>query len=778
MVSLKDGNRVTSKIIDLGLSKTVAESPSQPAISMPGAFAGTPEFASPEQFAGVGVDIRSDLYSFGVTLWEMLTAKVPFRGTPAEVMYQHQHAPLPLEQLIEMPQPIVVLLQVLLEKDPKWRFQSPVELLNVLPRVADAMNAGRSITHQSLRVIVDERIGAPGKATGIPARVQAAIATRRGRLILVSALALLVAGGLILMLNASFWNSRRVSDASNVSLGAIKPPEKSIAVLPFESLSDNKNDTYFADGIQDEILSNLSKVSQLKVISRTSVMTYRSTNNRDLRSIANALGVANVVEGTVRRDGNRVRVTTELVDARTDQTLWSDSYDRNMTDIFAIQSDVAQTVASKLSAQLSREEQKGMEEKPTDNLEAYDLYLQAKEFIVDAEFSWKNEHEKLLNAIKLLEEATRMDSQFALAYCLIARAHDDIYDWEFDKSQERRALGDTAVNEALRLGPDLPEVHLAAAYHLYLCYMNFERARVQIAIAQRTLPNNSEVLWLAAILDRTQGRWEECAKTLEKASSRDPRNSRLLVGLGATYLGLRRYLEAQQIYARLIELEPNRPIHRKERAEAAFLRTGDLTSYRAVLEALPSSIKDQPYIAGERFYVALCAHDWTGAKQILSENANADIVFLGGAAVPRGCGEIWLAAVQGRHPKMQTGFGGARDQLKQKVEANPGEPNLLSTLGVIDAFIGRKEEAIEEAKRAVEMLPVSENAAEGPWLVTNLAIVYAWTNESELAFRELATLIQLPSSVDYGDLKVNPVFDPLRNDPRFDKLIAQLAPSG
>jgi Flp pilus assembly protein TadD len=182
------------------------------------------------------------------------------------------------------------------------------------------------------------------------------------------------------------------------------------------------------------------------------------------------------------------------------------------------------------------------------------------------------------------------------------------------------------------------------------------------------------------------------------------------------------------------------------------------------------------YISGERFYVALCAHDWAAAKQILSENANADLIFLQGAAVPRGCGEIWLAAVQGRHSKMETGFGVARDQLKKKAEAQPTEPSILSALGVIDGFLGRKEEAIEEAKRAVEMRPVSENTTEGPWLVTNLAIVYAWTNESQLAFRELASLIQLPSSIDYGDLKVNPVFDPLRTDPRFDKLIAQLAP--
>jgi TolB-like protein len=310
----------------------------------------------------VGVDIRSDLYSLGVTLWEMLTGKVPFRGTPAEVMYQHQHAPLPLEQLIEVPQPIVILLQMFLEKDPKWRFQNPTELVDALPKVNDAIKARRAITDQDLRTSTDKQLSTRSKATSALSRSISVIGSRRPHLIVWVALALLAAGGLITIVSNFFGASHRIPDASIPALSETKIPEKSIAVLPFDSLSENKSDTYFADGVQDEILSNLAKVSQLKVISRTSVMSYRAIANRNLRSIASALGVANVVEGTVRRDGNRVRVTTELVDARTDQTLWSDSYDRDLTDIFAIQSDIAQTVASKLSAQLSPKERKDIEE--------------------------------------------------------------------------------------------------------------------------------------------------------------------------------------------------------------------------------------------------------------------------------------------------------------------------------------------------------------------------------------------------------------------------------
>jgi serine/threonine protein kinase len=489
MVSVKEGNRVTAKIIDLGLSKTVSESPSQPAISMPGAFAGTPEFASPEQFAGVGVDIRSDLYSFGLTLWQMLTGKLPFHGTPAELMYQHQHAPLPLEQLVNVPQPIVVLLQLLLEKDPGRRFQNPTELLNALTKVNDAIKARRSITDQSLREIADQPLAASSRTTEILTNLREVIAVRRIRLILWAALALMIGGGAILTVAILFGPKSAAPPAFRSSSPAITAPEKSVAVLPFESLSDNKSDTCFADGVQDEILSNLAKVSQLMVISRTSVMTYRPGGNRDLRSIATALGVANVVEGTVRRNANRVRVTTELIDARKDQTLWSDSYDRDLTDIFAIQSEIAQTVASKLSARLSPEEKKDVEEKPTDNLEAYDLYLQATQLLRTAEF-YTSQRADFVKVLTLLEEATQKDPRFALAYCSIAETHDSFYLFDVDRTAERRALGDAAVKEALHLRPDLPEAHLAAALHLQIVYRDFEKAREQIAIAVQSLPNN------------------------------------------------------------------------------------------------------------------------------------------------------------------------------------------------------------------------------------------------------------------------------------------------
>ena len=719
MVRLKDDGRVTAKIIDLGLAKGVSEHGSESAISTPGDFAGTPEFASPEQFAGLSVDVRSDLYSLGVTLWSMLTGIAPFRGTPAEVMFQHLHSPLPVDTLNGFPPGVVSLLEKLLAKDPAQRFADARELINAISPVIVETDSKRFRRHQRSRPNAD-------------------------------------AGGR--------FQKKRV----------VRAEDRSIAVLPFDSLSPGKRDTYFADGVQDEILSKLTKISQLKVISRTSVMTYRAGGNRNLRSIASALGVVNVVEGTVRRDGNRVRITIRLVDARIDEALWSESYDRELTDIFGIQSEVAQTVASKLSARLSPEERKRIAERPTNSLEAYDLYLQGKELIVEAEIAWENRPENIFSGIRFMEEAIRKDPTFALAYCFSARAHADLYAMGFDRTLVRRGLGDAAVSEALRLGPDLPEAHLTAAFHFFACYHDFKKARVHIAIAQRTFPNSPYAIRVLARVERPQGRWEESTKALEKACSLDPLNSELLVTLGQNYQALRRYGKADQIFDRLIELEPNRPMYKVQKAVDAYLRTGDVQSYRLVLEGMPSSIKDDPYIAPVRFSTALCARDWATAKQILSDKEHP--FFMESVAVPRGCGEICLATAKGKHPSMEGGFAEARNQLKQKVEENPEDPQLLSVLAVVDALLGLKAEAIEEATRAVEMVPVSRDAMTGIGLVWNLATVYALTKEPDLAFRELAYLARTPNGIHYGDLKSSYELDSLRTDPRFDKLLAELAP--
>jgi serine/threonine protein kinase/tetratricopeptide (TPR) repeat protein len=795
VVRLKEDGRVTAKIIDLGLAKEVAEPGSQSAISNLGAFAGTPAYASPEQLAGLGVDIRSDLYSLGVTLWEMLAGQVPFSGSATEVIDQHQHDRLRLEQLKGLPQPLVVLLEALLDKDPAQRLQSPAELLKAIQVVAAAVGAGRSVTAQDLSASSGERLTAFQKSGQFEeafqrrqglrraessrylGQVKALFISSRVRRLTWLVTGLLIAGLVMVAVNGFLRvNQPAVKSAATSSI-PIAVPEKSIAVLPFESLSENKSDTYFAAGVQEEILSKLASLSQLKVISRTSVMAYHPQSNRDVRAIGTALGVAHLVEGTVQRNTNRVRITTELIDARTDETLWSESYERDLTDIFAIQSEIAQKVASKLSAKLTPEEQRSFEKRPTTNLEAYDLYLQAKPLVSN------NPNFKLLSmnvqelavsyqkATNLLEEAVRKDSTFTLAYCLLAKAHDDLYHYHIDKTPERRALADAAIAEAVKLDPTNPEVHLAVAYHLYESYQDYDRAKIEVELAQQTLPNNSEALWLASRIDKRQGHPEAALKALEKAYSFDPRNPDVLWYLQGAYEQSQRYRDADEMLARLSVIVDPAWIQ-TEKAQLAFERTGDFASFRAALDSLPSSVKDHLPLASRRFWWAISARDWTAAHQILNKATDEDLLIGGNVKVPipHGCGEIWLAALEGKHPTMDTpGFANARYQLEQRVRAHPDDVNLLGVLGTIDAFLGLKSEAIEEATRAMEIV----DGLEKPFIRRNLAEVYAWTNEPDLAFQELAVLWEGLDSRDIEGQKRDPELDPIRNDPRFDKLGAQ-----
>jgi serine/threonine protein kinase/tetratricopeptide (TPR) repeat protein len=771
MVIMRSDTIANAKIIDLGLAKgTVADDGSISEISIQGAFAGTPTYASPEQFAGAGADIRSDLYSLGITLWEMLAGDVPFKGSTSRLVYQHQHATLPVDKLTDVPQPVIVLVEILLEKDPDRRLQTPTELLQVIPKVTEALESGRRVTTDQLRSAPDRIAVRPKHSTRRLHRALTGTSTRAFGWLLASVLCI---AGLLL---AWFFFSGHGGHFLNQRVAETVPTEKSIAVLPFENISANKDDAYFADGVQDEILSNVARVSQLKVISRTSVMQYRADTKRDLRQIANALGVANILEGTVRRVANRVRITIELVDARTDQTIWSESYDRDLTDIFAIQSDVAQAVATRLSAQLSRGERKEVEEKPTNDLEAYDLYLQAKQLLGPNSVLvlWGSEKVIYSKAIALLEEATQKDRKFALAYCLITKAHDTLYFDSLDHTSERRAMGDAAVNEALRLRPDLSEVHLAVAFHLYTCYRDFERARVQITIAAQALSNNPDLIELTALIDQVQGRWEKSTAGLERAVTLDPRNPHLLATLSDNYRSLRRYRDEERILDRLVELEPDQSLFPLMKAEAAFREKGDFKRALAAYEALPPSMRDDIWMTIQRCFYAMCDRDFKAAHEVVSKSPNEEIAFIG-AVVPKRVADIWLELVRGNHPTMEE-FGATREQLNRKVEADPTNPFLVCALAFVDVALGRKEEAIRESRHALSMRPISEDQVDGAWLLWDEATLYGWANEPDLAFEQLDILIKMPSPINYGSLKSDPSWDPLRKDPRFDKLLAELAP--
>jgi serine/threonine protein kinase/Flp pilus assembly protein TadD len=767
MVHLEGARIESIKIIDLGLAKPVNE-PSA-ADSVPGSFAGTPQYASPEQFSGLGTDIRSDLYSLGVTLWQMLSGEVPFKGSSSELFYQHQHAPLPTARLTLLPQPAVTLLEVLLEKDPAKRFQTPDDLIAAIAGVKAAVSSGSRISKEKLRTT------APGdieRLDGSWAMVKPSTWKRR--------LVMFAAGLLIVVGLALAWFYYERSQASSGPLvDKTAQPEKSIAVLPFESISANADDAYFADGMQDEILNHLAKIAQLKVISRTSVMQYRAGATRDLRQIANALGVATVLEGVVRRDANRVRITTELIDAQNDRTVWADSYDRNLTDIFAIQSEIAEAIARRLTATLTPDEQQMIERKPTQNLAAYDLYLRAQELIANTDLNAINFEKTLLDSIDLLNEAVHLDPNFALAYCAAVRAHDLLY-VSYDPSQARRALADAAIATALRLQPDLPDVHLSYAYHLYFCYRDYERASVQLAMAKPGLPNSTDAVELPAFIDRRQGRFDKAIQGFTAAIRLDPRNANPILDLAYTWYTVRKFRAAAEGYDKLIAMVPEEPAYKIEKElYVTFMETGDVDGLRKAINQTSNSAPPDRGALSLNLSLALYDRDWARAKRLVEQlqnsggEDNADFSYAA-APVPAGCYSILFARLQNEELKPE--FQQSRELLSKKSQAAPSNALLLSALAVVDALLKRNEEAVAEGQRAVETLPASMDALDGPCLVMNLAVVYAWTGQIDQAFKELATSAKTPHGIYYGQLKKSPLWDPLRKDPRFDELLAQLAP--
>jgi serine/threonine protein kinase/Tfp pilus assembly protein PilF len=768
MVHLNGGKLENVKIIDLGLAKPVDEAAE--AISVPGSFAGTPQYASPEQFSGLGLDIRSDLYSLGVTLWEMISGEVPFKGSSSELFYQHQHAPLPIARLNLLPQPVVALLEVLLEKDPAKRFQTPDDLIAAIAGVKSAVSSGYRLTKEKLRSTDHAEIALrPDPSWGVVKPW-----TRNRRLAAYIAGALLITGlalGLFYYEQSKLVSSRPIDKSAQL--------ERSIAVLPFESISANKDDTYFADGIQDEILNYLAKIAQLKVISRTSVMQYQAGARRDLRQIANALGVANVLEGAVRRDANRVRVSTELIDARNDNTIWADSYERNLTDIFAIQSEIAETIARRLTSTLSPVEQQMIEKKPTENFAAYDLYLRADQLISKTDLNAFNFEKPLLDAVKLLNQAIRLDPNFVLAYCQAVHVQDLLY-VSFDQSQTRRAQADTSIATALRLQPDLPDVHLAYAYHLYFCYRDYERASAQLAIAKPGLPNSNDALELPAFIDRRQGRFEKAVEGFSAAVQRDPRSVNPILDLAYTLFAIRRFRAASEAYDRLIAFVPDELAYKIEKQlYITFMETGDETGLRQAISQTPISATPDRGAITQNLSLALHDRDWPRANELTEQLEKAGGEDNSGFAyapvpVPAACYSILLARLQDH--QLSPDFQQTRDLLSKKSQAAPSNALLLSALGVVDALLKRNEEAIAEAQKAAEILPISTDAMDGPTVLANLAVVYAWTGESDQAFNQLAILSKTPHGIYYGQLKKDPLWDPIRKDSRFDQLLADLAP--
>ncbi|HME87952.1 MAG TPA: hypothetical protein VKE30_01920 [Chthoniobacterales bacterium] len=554
-----------------------------------------------------------------------------------------------------------------------------------------------------------------------------------------------------------------------------RPLAKSIAVLPFENISSDRENEFFADGVQDDILTALAKVADLKVISRTSVMSYGAGANRNLRDIAQALGVSHIVEGSVRRSDGKVRVSAQLIDARNDAHVWADTYDRDLADVFAIQSDIAKAIVEQLRAKLSPSEKVAMEERPTKDITAHDLYVRAKLLNESSSFNARR-LEKLVEAAGLLDQAVAHDPDFLLAHCLLANTHGFIYFYGLDHTPARVALAEAAVNAASRLRPEAGETHLARADLFYRCYLDYDRARPELALAQKALPNNAQVLALTSFIDRRQSRWQEAVQNLEHALDLDPRNWYYLQQISLSYHFLRRYADEAAALDRVIAILPEDIISKVARAWVETEWKADLRPLASVVGAI---LKQNPAARTtfDQYYIALGLYQ---RDVSMAEDAVAAMPAQGlpldQVPLPVPFWRGLVARMHGDSATAQTAFLAARAQMEAIVREQPNYASALCTLAVIDAGLGRKTEAIEEGRRAGQLLPIARDSINGVHLMEFLAVVYAWTGENDQAIEQLRATLAYPCVISYGQIKFHPFWDPLRGDPRFEKIVASLAP--
>ena len=554
-----------------------------------------------------------------------------------------------------------------------------------------------------------------------------------------------------------------------------QPVTTGIAVLPFENLSEQKETGAFVDGVQDDILTKLAKIADLKVISRTSVMEYRG--KRNMRQIGNELRVSHVLEGSVRRSGARLHINTQLIDTRTDTHIWAEQYERYLDDLFAIQSEIAQRVAERLNAKITSAEKLAIERKPTADLTAFDLYTRGSNLLLTAPFSG-NPGAAWLQAIDLLNQAVARDPSFFQAYCLLAGVHGNLY-WFGDHTPGRLALEEAAIQAASRLRPDAGETHLARG-GLCIDYRDYDGALAELEVARGSLPNDSHVFAAMASVQGLQGRWEECIRNFERAIELDPRNVITLFQTGLSYGAVRRYAEQKSKFDRVLTIDPsNLPV----KAERAFVelnwKADTRPLHQLIDEIRATNPAAMPKVADLWLCCALAERDVNSAK---------DAVIAAGANPPftdnpvhftRTFAESVIARMTHDEHKAQLAFTAARVEQEKTLQAQPDYGPAWCALGVIDAALGRKEEALREGRLALELLPVEKDSLNGLHMIEYFAMIAAWVGEKDLACEQLAAAVRYPGSgsvLTYGDLKLTSFWDPLRGEPCFEEIVASLAP--
>jgi TolB-like protein/Tfp pilus assembly protein PilF len=561
-------------------------------------------------------------------------------------------------------------------------------------------------------------------------------------------------------------------------LGLSPAPEKRIAVLPFENLSNDREDAAFADGVQDDILTKLARIADLKVISRTSVMQYRG--NQNTHEIGDALRVSHVLEGSVRKTGAWLHVNAQLIDTRSDTHVWVEQYDRDLKDMFAIQSEIAQKVAERLHATITTPEKLAIERPPTADLTAFDLYNRAKTFLLTV-INGSNTNageEDLLRAADLLNQAVAHDPTFFQAYCQLAWTHDYLYFHSFDRTPARLSLAEAAVQAAFRLRPNAGEAHLARAWNLYWGYRNYDAAVADLDIAGKTLPNDARLFELKGYIERRRpgGSQEEALRNLERAIELDPSNVHLITQTSTSYENLRRYRDDETILDRALAVDPNNLDARVSRAFVEFDWKADTTPLHQLIDELrmkdPAAIQS---MADSWLLCALAERDPTSTANALAALGETSI---GNETIkfhPRFIKGL-IARMAKDDAKAHAAFTVAREEQVKLVRARPDDAGALCVLGLIDAALGRKEEALREGGRAVELLPVARDVIGGRRMIEYLAVIAAWVGDKDLACEQLGNAIRVPAPVTFGELKLLPFWDPLRGDLCFEQIVASLAP--
>ena len=732
-------------LTDFGLARLVE---SESTVTRTSEVLGTPSYMAPEQAAGNNAKLTSatDVYGLGAVLYQLLTGHPPFAGGTTyetiKLLLEAEPRP-PRLWNPKVDRDLSTICLKCLEKDPPRRYSSALGL---------AEDLERWLKHEPIRA----------RRTGVLTRGRKWVRRNPTTTVLT---ALLV--GLAVAVSVIVWKSELAG----------RSPTTGIAVLPFENLSNDKEDASFADGVQDDLLTKLAKIADLKVISRTSVMQYRDKHNT--RQIGRELQVSHVLEGSVRKTGAWLHINAQLIDARTDSHVWAEQYDRDLKEMFAIQSEIAQKVAGQLHVKISPAERLAIERPPTADIAAFDLYSRARNLILAWSFSTtQSDKRNLSQAADLLNQAVAHDPTFFQAYCQLAWVHDELYHFRADRTPARLALAEAAIDAAFHLRPHAGEAHLARAGHLYRGYRDYDGALVELETARQTLRNDARLFELKGYIERRRpgGNEEEALRNLERAIDLDPRNFLLLEQTAITYRDLRRYAEEEAILNRALAIAPNDVETKLERVQVELDSRADTGPLHQLIDELrakdPGAIQS---VADTWLTCALAERDPAAAVNALAalgeDSVGNEVVKYSPRIV-----EGLIARMTKDDAKARATFTAARAEQEKLVRARPDDAGALCVLGLIDAALGRKEEALHEGRGATELLPVQKDAISGTRIIVCFAMIAAWIGNKDLACQQLGVALRYPTSPTYGHLKLSPWWDPLRGDPCFEKIVASLAP--